>query len=506
MPFFINGPERFLKAMIRGIVVLIALWGAVMALFPVKPFWIDEWRLIWNIKFKTSGELWGRLDYTQQFPRVFLQLIKGFTASLNYSYFSLRVPSLLISIASMLLCFRLLYRLFERIRFFHFLFVLILISSETFTDYLVQIKQYEMEIFMGLLALWQLLELLKLKNSEPTGMFRYFILNISFLAAPFFAYTYPVAAAPLFFIAFLETFKTLKNKTDSCKRELLRLWFPLLVLLLSIAGFYFLDVSQLMADKSMSRYWQYRMMGGQNNIFSVVQKIWAFFAEVGSGLVYEIIFGVLGLAAFFSQNIKVFKPVRAGTGTKTELIRIYAVSLIWLIIILSLAGKLPVGEPKFNAFSVPAVSLLIIFMLEDIYRKVQWRKFCSGIAVVLFLGLTGNIISTIINTFTAPEYSRRIRIYHQTQKAVRLAQKEKLPIFITPAVAWPDEITRENPFLVTIPADVVLKDWPAYPAQSGVPVYVIDSLEMLPQALKNHPSIRRYVAGNGSDYKVFERE
>ena len=89
------------------------IWGAVTLLWEVRPFWVDEWRIIYNLKFKSEEELWGKLAFMQQFPRLYLSLLKLFTAKLHYSYFSLRLPSFLIGTAAMWGVYRLAGKVYE---------------------------------------------------------------------------------------------------------------------------------------------------------------------------------------------------------------------------------------------------------------------------------------------------------------------------------------------------------------------------------------------------------
>ena len=71
------------------------LYGLTCTIFPVFPLWIDELTIADNLKFKSPQQLWHVLDHTQQFPRVYLQLIKAFCADANYSYLSFRLPAFL---------------------------------------------------------------------------------------------------------------------------------------------------------------------------------------------------------------------------------------------------------------------------------------------------------------------------------------------------------------------------------------------------------------------------
>src|SRR5439155_1096623 len=84
----------------------------------------------------------------------------------------------------------------------------------------VQIKQYEMEILLSLVAIWQLLELLEIRESRPPGIARYLLLCLSFLISPFFSYTYPIAVAPVFIVMFVQGIQILVNKEENLpKRE-----------------------------------------------------------------------------------------------------------------------------------------------------------------------------------------------------------------------------------------------------------------------------------------------
>src|SRR5690606_1839450 len=166
------------------------------------PFWNDEWRLIYNIKFKNFAQLWGTLDLLQECPRVYLTLLKIISANFDYSYTALRLPPLIIGMSSIALLFFLHKKLYPQQSLISGLFILILISSQTFTDYLVQVKQYEMDIFLALAALWQLVILLNLATHEQRWRI-YIFLCLSLLIVPYFSYTYPIVAAPFFPIALL---------------------------------------------------------------------------------------------------------------------------------------------------------------------------------------------------------------------------------------------------------------------------------------------------------------
>src|ERR1043165_4610043 len=92
--------RRIIDMLTIGAVVYLLAFAFAMAMLPIRPFWNDEWRLTYNIKFKSFEGLWGRLSLLQQCPRVYLSVLKKIAAFFDYSYTSLRLPPLIISCAS----------------------------------------------------------------------------------------------------------------------------------------------------------------------------------------------------------------------------------------------------------------------------------------------------------------------------------------------------------------------------------------------------------------------
>ena len=298
--------EKVVKTATIGIIIYLVCFGIAMAFFPIRPFWNDEWRLIYNLKFKNVSQLWGTLDLLQQCPRVYLTALKQITSYFDYNYISLRVPALVIGVASIFVIFHLKKKIYSGSGVYGYLFILILISSQTFTDYLVQVKQYEMEILLCLLALWQLMALLEICEEGPGNKYKYLLLCFSFLVAPFFSYTYPIAIAPIIPVIILSSVISLKNKQRNKTQFLLSLYLPLVIVSVSIVIFYFIDVKQLMADNRM--YLSYRrMLGHGKGENHFIEYFWNLFALVGSGFIFEIIFGMLGIASFFYGIYILFK-------------------------------------------------------------------------------------------------------------------------------------------------------------------------------------------------------
>ncbi|MCF8449240.1 MAG: glycosyltransferase family 39 protein [Taibaiella sp.] len=503
----INKPEKA-----AGLVTIIALgammgWGIVSVWFEVRPFWVDEWRIIYNLKFKSVPEIWGRLAFMQQFPRTYLSLLKFFTASFDYSYFSLRLPSFIIAVVAMLSSYQLAGRLFSKYNYNRFLLVLMLVSCGTFTEYFVQIKQYTMDLLLCVAALWQMVYLLEAVATGRKGSIAgYLLLCFSFLIAPFFSYTYPLAIAPVYVVLLVQHigyWKTEKATQDKIK-TILRQWLPLFLCTFSITLFYFVDVAQLTADKDMEGYWGHLMLKKGFDFRFFLGNIFHLLAQAGSGLLFWWLFGLLGTAALLYGIYKSSRMVSQSQHSLRDLAGLYSVLLILLLIGLYILGKLPMGEPRLNAFAIPAISILLILLLDAVAdRGGKVLVVSQVITVILYAGLAGNVFSTIVASFTDGKYARRMQIYRSTQKAISIANEKKLPILITPDVAYPYEKTQNLPFANTVPGDWVLMTFPAYKAGESQPVYAIDDTAHIDEYLKQLPAgVKEVMAGDGVNYRI----
>lgn len=420
---------KFINILTIGIIVYLFSFAFAMALFPIKPFWNDEWRLLYNIKFKTIPQLWGRLDLLQQCPRSYLTLLKEISSYFDYAYTSLRLPPLIMSCCSIGLCFYLKKKIFPNDLIYGNLFILIIIAAPTFVEYLVQVKHYEVDIFLCLLAFVQLMYLLALNARGVQNWWHYTLLCCSFLIVPFFSYVYPIVICPVFIVLFLNIIATRNANGPKTFTHYLILCFPLVLAACSIVVFYLIDIKQLMADNQM--YYSYlRMLGNAENNKRYLSDFWYFFALAGSGLLFEIVFGVIGIVVFTYSIYRLYRS-KLAQYTTYDYLKCYAILLIVITLGLVLSGKILGGVARLTAFTIPSVSLLIVNFLIDLKDQYHRKKWAIGITAVLFAGQCGNIISTCINTFTDKNYQWRIQTLHQTAAALELARAHKLPIMIT---------------------------------------------------------------------------
>lgn len=497
---------KLLRISVIATLSFMAAWGILLVLAQIKPFWVDEWRVIYNLKYKDAASLWGQLDFMQQFPRAYLELIKAFTAPFDYSYFTLRLPAYLTGIAVIIAMWRLMKKIYPGNNINKFLFVMILISSYTFTEYFVQIKQYTMDILMSVAAIWQYAELLRLDNVATVNKKRYVLLCASMFVCPFFSYTYPIAIAPAYMIIGAQIFSTWKSGATTAKQLLIEC-LPLILGLTGIAIFYVADASQVLHDQGMQGFWGHIIMKHGFNPAQFFSCLYYLFSQVGSGLVFNILFGILGIVSFLFSLYICAHTLMANNGIQHIRFVLYGTVLLLITLILFAAGKLPLGEPRLNAYTVPAISILIIHFLDALRQHIHIRKFSLALSAVLYLGVMGNIYTTSYASISGPKYAHKLDIYVATENAIILAQAKGLPIFITPEVAFPYDKTRNYPYNNTVPGDWVLKTFPAYKVYNHIPVYNVRNIAEVRKCMQSLPSGINYVmAGDGSSFHIVTRE
>lgn len=499
--------EKTLRIIVIVVLASIVCWGAILVSAEIKPFWVDEWRIIYNLKFKTPAALFGQLDYMQQFPRVYLVLVKLLTAPFDYSYSALRFPSFLIGVTTVLFSYHLMKKIFPAGHLNRFLFVMILVSSFTFTEYFVQVKQYTMDILLSLVAIAQLIGLLNLKNGK-VNIWRYLVLCLSFAVVPFFSYTYPIAIAPAFAIIFLQTIVTIKNGVDTtAKRAMLLQWAALCIGAAAIGLFYVIDVAQLMRDNGMRKFWVNILMTNGFDWKIFYTNFYGFFAAVGSGAVFSALFGVLGLASFGYSIYKSTGRLFSKEQSLSEYLVLYSAALLVLVVGLFVMGKFPLGDPRLNAFTVPSIALLIISLLDGMKTRASLVKYSMGISLILYIGVIGNIYTSFYASVSGEKYKKTIAIYKATESAIVLAQEKKVPIFITPGVTYPYENTKNLPYDSLMPGDWVLKTFPAYKAGQNIPVYPLSAMSDIQQHIQTLPdTVTLVMAGDGISYQLISRQ
>lgn len=505
-----TNPEKIVKNITLITLLVMVVWGAISVFAEVRPFWIDEWRIIYNLKTKSVTELWGKLAYMQQFPRTYLTIIKIFTEYFDYSYTSLRLPAYVVGIATMGSIYLLSAAIFSATSLYRYLIVIILVSSSTFTEYFVETKQYTMDLLMCTMAIWQLLWLLRLcKKNIIKPDIGYLLLCCSMLILPFFSYTYVIAFLPVYAVLAIDNI--LSRKTNNSSQysigNLLLQWVPLFLATFSITIFYITDIAQLSTDNEMNHYWGHLMMNNGFDILKFAEHAFHLFAQAGAGLLFWTLFGVCCTASFIYSIRRCCYKIKAGSLNVKDSVILYSVLLILLIMVLNILGKLPMGEPRLNAFAIPAIAIMLATTIEDLYNVKNIQKTVKIIFFMLFLGPVGNVYSTIAACFTDSKYTRRMEVYHATQAALKSAYIGRMPILITPGVAYPYENTVNFPFDNNVPGDWVLMTFPAYKMGISGLVYAINDTTNIEEYIQKIPEhMESTLIGDGINFKIINRK
>ena len=437
--------------------------GLIAAVAAIQPFWLDEWFIIQNLKFRDSAALWGKLEYMQQFPRLYLQAIKVISGTFNYSYSSLRLPSFIVHSAGVILSLSLGRKLFKGYAPAVFTFVLIYISFKTSLDYFVQVKQYTMEMFLGLVAIWQLISIHQILNRERLSVPHWAMLYMSMAVVTFFSYTYPITAVAMLYIIIMR--RVMKQQDPA--QDKYNPHIPALIVL-SVAGialFYIYDVMYVMHDTGMQEYWKDFIMKDGFSFRLFFGNIFKLFAHQGAGALFEIIFGILGIAGWvlgiyqFRKNVKSSEPL--------DIMVAFATVVVVAMVVLFALSKLPLGAHRLNAFATPMLALLSINFLLWVQENAKMKTAVSIILSILLLALAGNVFSSVIKNMTSEHNKKKQGIYDRVSSCILSAQDKKLPIVAHRGIAFPSDVT----------GDWVLETFPAYDVRSRLPVLAVDRRE-----------------------------
>ena len=499
--------DRIAQKITLVTLVFLACIGAIMVFVPIRPFWVDEWFIIYNLKTKDFNGLRGKLELMQQFPRAYLLVFKFFTSAFDYRYFSLRLPSYVVGMSTIFLSLHIIKRIYSDTVLTRYLFVLILVSSFTFTKYFVETKQYSMDVFLSVLTLWQLLEVLQLGQNPLKGR-KYGLVCMSFLLAPFFSYTYPLAVFPVYMIALLRILKILRSSDDTSAKykKMILVCFPLLLCSISLYLFYIFDLKQLMADGAMHGFWSFLMIDKSHLLTSFLTTAYTLFSQLGSGLIFETIFGIVGIISFlYGAQTGLIRYMK-----KEESIEIYLLIYCFLLVSVSLAlfllGFMPIGTPRLNAYTVPSITILIIYITNKVSLKVTRDSRKLILPAILYLGTAGNVFSVFINYFSGPIYKKQMIIYNATEKAIQQAQTRKIPILITKGYTYPYE-GPANPDGAPEPGIWALKTFPSYLPADNLQVYAISDLDHAEAYLQSMPdSVHSALVGDGVNFREMGRK
>ncbi|HEX2608890.1 MAG TPA: hypothetical protein VHK91_16010 [Flavisolibacter sp.] len=474
----ING---LIRIIFWSVIFITIGFNLCQTLFEIRAFWIDEQSVLDNLKFKEGKELFGTLDHLQQFPRVYLYIIRSFAAHFHFSYTSLRFIPFLVQTAAILLLVRVSRLIYTNDASRQFLLVLLFVSFHVTLHYYVQVKQYGMELLGSVVALWQFHQVYRW-----SGRFRYpvfFLLALSFFVFPFFSYTYPMAVAPVCLLLIISLFSNSKNG------NVLSLLTLLFCLGIGIVLAYWLDIRHVLADKGMDNYWEYSKVNYQSlpGFLNSLKFAGIAFTLLGHGLFFEILYTglvvygiVYGLKNYCRNKYgSTFSLFRDESFYKVQ----YAILVLAMAFVMFLAGFLPMGESRLNAFLALPLAVLLITGTE--FLKHSRSRYVNGmgkwLTYIIIMSLAGNILFSDWTIYQErfQDGAYDLKIYRSLQSGIDSAYKLHAPIIALPGIATSD-------FEKTIKdASYILKAHPAYQVSKPIPVYPALTLEEAYSLLQN---------------------
>jgi hypothetical protein len=315
--------------------------------------------------------------------------------------------------------------IFGKDSLYRYLFVLLFVSFHTAIRYFVQTKQYTMEMLLMAAGLWQLIIFHRFFQGGSNKV-HYSLACFIFGVAPFFSYTYPVVAAPIVGSLLIEAGMNLKGGVS---QKLFKLLLPVFIFTVAIGVVYKVDVQHVLADKGMKDYWKSNLsQGSVKDLFNVYDMI----SHLGSGMVFEILFTLFILLGIGRQIQPWSRNWRSLNLFRDErYVYSYALQLMLVAITLYLAGKLPMGEYRLNAFLTLALSLLLIQGLQVIAaRAALWQKAGLVLTIGIWAPSIGNIVISYLDIYQGTDVANYdIGIYRNVSAAIEEAHKTNLPVF-----------------------------------------------------------------------------
>ncbi len=501
--------DKLLKLVV-GIVILFAIFSQIYSLIEIKAFWLDEWFILYNIKYKSYSELFGNLFYIQQFPRIYLILIKFLADISNYNYLILRLLPTLMQIINIILIVYLIRKIvFPDNEYKGFLFVLFFLSFQTTWFYFTQLKQYTMEMFFSLLSLYYFYYISKNYDKIKVKSVAYLLILLGIFTGSFFSYTFPIVILPLMISLFFTVVYDFSNKQFQLKPIL-----PILIFLISLIINYFTDLQYVLNSKEQYGNFDEYIMN-YDSLSSIIKSSYNIIRIFAYNFTYtpqnyNIIFAsflhltkiviifltIIGLIIKIKEQfdkirtdkLKYFKTFSFRANPD---ISVYLLILFLATFFLYFLRMLPTGQPRINYFSYLFTTYFLIVGLSWIVVKHKYIRYFM-ISIVLFatmFQITRNYIREIENKNLIFDQN----IYENVGNAIIKAQNDKLPVVVMNNEFYPSSIMEKQ-------ENLLIKAHHLYKLNKPIELYVVDSLKL--SNLQDSLKMVRYLKLNKHDYKI----
>lgn len=452
---------KFFRALTLTIATL-SILSQFYSLVLQKAFWLDEWFILYNLKFRTFSESFGPLFYIQQFPRTYLVFLKLITKYFNYDYFAIRfIPTFIQLLNLALIYFVVSKNIYSRIRIKRYIFFLLFLSYHSTLFYFTQIKQYSMEIFFVILCFVCFDYLItKLARTERVRWKNAFVFVV-FLTGPLMSYSFPIVAAPALFLV------TLKTLTSSDKLKLKKTGILVgISFFIGLTLSWFTDLRFVLSDKQQygnfsSNVFDYSsansLWEGVKNIVWLPSSIFFFNKNyplyiVSIFYVFKIIVLLVVLLGVF-LNIKNLYPIwkfsvihKKSKLTNLQWLESYLFLILCATLFLYILKLLPLGVHRLNYFCVLPLSY---FLIKGTFAIVDRRGYQYKLMlwVTIFVASFPAVRSSL-NELANDNLNFSQEIYNNVGNAIEVAEELNLPITVIENEFFPHSIMSKSEILM----------------------------------------------------------
>ena len=467
--------------------IVFSITCQVYSLINIKGFWLDEWFILYNIKFRNYSGLFDNLYYIQQFPRVYLSLLKLLIEIFNYNYFAIRVIPFSIQVINIGLVYFLISKIvFPGNKVKALLIVLFFLSFHTTLFYFSQLKQYTMDIFFALMSAWYFYYLSQYYQKISARSFGYIAMLFFIFIGSFFSYTFPIVITPVMLGLFITSLRELYNKKLTIKPVL-----PVVIFIFSLVLNYYTDLQFVLSDKGQYHNFDIFIMN-YNGIYLIIKSFfniaWLFTSIFFFDKYYNsyflyllyfikvvvLIFSLLGFIIILYKEVIKLKTERPWffqslSFTKAPGMQVYFLLLFFLTLFLYLLRLLPVGTFRLNYFCCIYISYFLITGIFYIIKRFNNLKYVL-LPVVIFAAAFPALASDICELKNT-NLNFDQKVYDNVGKAIKTAKINTSPIFVSYNEFYPMSIMQGQ-------ENLIIKSHHAYKPKDSIPVFVFKKGEL----------------------------
>lgn len=469
------------------LLIIFSVGSQVYSIVHQKAFWLDEWFILYNIKFLSYAGLFDNLFYSQQFPRVYLCIIKFIAEVFNYNYFSLRIIPFFFQVINILLVYFLISKIiYPSHRIKALLFVLFFLAFHTTFFYFSQLKAYTADIFFTFMSIWfffflsQNYKVISIMSNRYLGML-FFI-----FAGLFFSYTFPIVFTPILIFLFFTALWEIRSGRFSLKPIL-----PIGVFVLGLVLSYFTDLRFVLSDKGQyANFDMYSIQytGLTHFIKSLSNIAWLFtsmfffdkaFNNYTLFLLYliKIVVLISALSGFLILSFKYFKKMiteklayfKSVNFVNQPDIDIYFLLLFFITVTLYFLGMLPLGTHRINYFCFAFATFYLIngaFFLMNTFKQSKYILLPLILVAGFFPAFQGNM-----NELKNTNINFDQKIYDNVGKALHEAHQNSSSIIVFYNQFYPATIMKGQ-------ENLMIKSHHLYKPKDSIQVLVVKEKDL----------------------------